>query len=135
MNSAREIAIDLLRRLLTGERGEVGLQLAMLLEKSSRAVSDDNYREVLPPELVALRLSPETTEEIIGTLCAEVSRNPDDALIGVLSFTRADLAIKTAAQIVTNPPRPLTMGEYGKALLIVANCLPDRLAEKPEFLP
>jgi hypothetical protein len=81
MTSAREIALDLLKRLLAGERGEVPLHLAMLLEKSSPlGTPDDHYRQILPPELVGLRLSSDTTEEIIATLCAEVSRNPDEAL-------------------------------------------------------
>jgi hypothetical protein len=136
MNTARDTAIDLLTRLLAGERGEVPMQLAMLLEKSSPSDhGDDHYRQILPPEIAGLRLSPETSEEIIETLCAEVSCNPDQALIFVISFTGADLATKIVSEILTNPPRPLTMAEYGAALALVNFFLPDRLAEDPEFLP
>jgi len=135
MTSAREIAIDLLRRLLAGERGQVPLHLAMLLEKSSPLDSGDkHYRQILPPELADLRLSPETADEIISTLCAEVSRNPDEALIAAVSFTGADLATKTVTKTLTNPPRPLTMAEY-QAALATLNCyLPYRLSKDSEFL-
>ncbi len=136
MNSGRETAIDLLRRLLAGERGQVPLHLAMLLERSSPLDSgDDHYRQILPPELADLRLPQETSDEIIASLCAEISRNPDEALISALSFTPADLATKTVANILTHPPRPLTMGELDVALSIVTEYLPYRLVEDSEFLP
>src|SRR5437870_7290781 len=136
MTSARDVATDLMRRLLAGERGEVPLHLGMLLEKSSPLHdSDENYRQILPPELADLRLSPETAEEIISTLCAEVSRNPDADLISAISCTGSDLATKTAAKVLTNPPRPLTMSEYSHALALVSEYLPYELDEDPEFLP
>ena len=136
MTTPREIATDLLRRLLAGERGEVPMQLAMLLEKSSPSDhGDDHYRQVLPRELADLRLSPETSEEILAALCVEVSRNPDQALMFVISFSGSDQATKTVVRTVTNPPRPLTMGEYGAALALLNSSLPYRLAEVPEFIP
>jgi hypothetical protein len=108
----------------------------MLLEKSSPLDSgDDHYRQILPRELADLRLSLETRNEIIATLCAEVSRNPDDAFIGAICFTGADEATRTVAKILTDPPRSLTMGEYASALSLVTKFLPYCLAEDAEFLP
>ena len=136
MSSAREIGIDLLRRLLSGERGQVPLHLAMLLEKSSSLDSgDDHYRQILPLELADLRLPDATAQEIIAALCAEISRNPDEAFISAVSFSGADLATKTVAIVLANPPRALTINEYTYALSLVAKYLPYRLAENPEFLP
>lgn len=136
MNSERDTATDLLRRLLAGERGQLPLHLAMLLEKASPLDSgDDHYRQILPPELAELRLSPETAEEIMATLCAEVSRNPDEALIAAISFTGSGLATKTAVAVLTDRPRPLTMGELDASLSLVTEYLPYHLAEDPEFLP
>jgi len=136
MNSERDTATDLLRRLLAGERGQLPLHLAMLLEKASPLDSgDDHYRQILPQELAELRLSPEAAEEIMATLCAEVSRNPDEALIAAISFTGSGLATKTVAAVLTNRPRPLTIGELDAALSLVAEYLPYHLAEDSEFLP
>jgi hypothetical protein len=135
MISAREAATNLLRRLLAGERGDVPMQLAMLLEKASPLDhGDDHYRQILPSALADLRLSPEAAEEIMVALCAEVSRNPDQALMFVISFSGSDQATKTASRILTNPPRPLTMGEYGAALALVNLFLPYRLAQDSGFL-
>ena len=112
------------------------LHLAMLLERSSPLDSgDDHYRQILPLELADIRLSQETSDEIIASLCAEISRNPDEALISAVSFTGADLATKTVAKVLTNPPPPLTKREYSYALSLVSKFLPYRLAEDPEFLP
>jgi len=134
-NRLVEVALDLLRRLLAGERGKVPMHLAMLLEKSSPCDhGDEHYRQVLPPELADVRLSPETNEEITGALCAEISHNPDQALIFTISFTGADQATKTATHILVNPPRPLTMSERRAALAVVNSYLPHRLAEHREFL-
>jgi hypothetical protein len=136
MNSAKETVFDLLRRLLAGERGQVPLLLAMLLERSSPLDSgDDHYRQILPPELADVRLSPETAEEIMAALCAEVSRNPDAALIAAISFTGTELATRTVAKVLTNPPHPLTIGEADAALSLVTKYLPQHLAEDSEFLP
>lgn len=136
MTSAKEIGTDLLRRLLAGERAQVPFHLAMLLEKSSPLDSGvDNYRQILPPELADLRLPPETSREIVETLCTTISRNPDAALISVLSFSGEDLAIKTVANVLTHPPRPLTLDEIDIALSMVTKYLPYRLSEDSEFLP
>jgi hypothetical protein len=103
MRSTREVAFDLLRRLLAGERGEVPLHLAMLLEKSSPCDhGDEHYRQVLPPELADVRVSSEVNEQITTALCAEISHNPDQALIFTISFTGADQATKTATHILIN---------------------------------
>jgi hypothetical protein len=135
MTSAREIAINLLRRMLAGERGNLPMHLAMLLEKSSPLHnSDDHYRQILPPELAELRLSPETAKEITSALCTEIRRNPDSAFIFALSFTGAQEVTKAVAEIVINPPRPLTTAECGHALTIVNAFLPAGLARDPHFL-
>lgn len=127
----------MLRRLLAGQRGpHLPSNLTKLLEKSSPLKdSDDYYRSILPPELADIRLPQETSDEIIASLCAEISRNPDEALISAISFTGADLATKTVAMLLANPPRPLTMSEYDYALSLVAKFLAHCLAEDPEFLP
>ena len=96
---------------------------------------EDYYREVLPAELADVRLSPETMEEIVAILCTEISRNPDEAFISAVSFTGVDLATRTVAMVLTNPPRPLTMSEYTYAFSLVSKFLPFRLSEDPEFLP
>ena len=136
MNSEREIAFELLRRLLAGERGEVPSQLAKLLERSSPLdAGDDYYRLTLPPDLANVRFAPETRDEIMATLCAEISRNPDEAFISAISFTGMDLATKGGVMVLLNPPRPLTISENSYALALVSEYLPYRLAEDPEFLP
>ena len=57
MTDSRKIAFDLLTRLLAGERGQVPLLLAMLLERSSPLHSgDDHYRQIMPAGLVDVRL-------------------------------------------------------------------------------
>src|SRR5690349_11398897 len=136
MTSAKEIATDLLRRLLAGERGNIPMHLAMLLEKSSPLCnSDDHYRQILPPELAGVKIPSETVDEITNVLSAEISRNPDSAFILALSFTGADRTTKKVAEILASPPRPLSMSEYGHAVALVNSFLPSRLAENPEFLP
>jgi hypothetical protein len=136
MTSARQTAFDLLRRLLAGEREQVPLQLALLLERSFPLhSSDDFYRAVLPPELAELQLLPDSAWEIISTLCSEVSRSPDEALIAAISFTGADLPTKTVTKVLTNPPRPLTMGEFDAALSLVGKFLPYSLAQDSNFVP
>jgi hypothetical protein len=136
MNSERDIALQLLSRLLAGERGELPSQLAKLLERSSPLdAGDDFYRLTLPPDLAKVRFSPETRDELIATLCTEIARNPDGTFISAVSFTGMDLPTKTVAMVLINPPRPLTISDYSYALSLVAKFLPDRLAEDPEFLP
>lgn len=137
MTFADEAAHDLLRRLLAGDRSEdASLHLAMLLEKSSPLASgDDVYRQILPPELSDLRLSPETREEIISIVCQELSRNPTDFLISAISFTGADLPTRTAVNLLTNPPRPLSLGEIWGALSLVTKFLPYSLSRNPDFVP
>lgn len=142
MTDSREIAFDLLTRLLAGERDDVPWHLALLLEKSARLDRGDDlegvegdYGRILPAELAALRLSPETSKEIIATLCMEVSRNPDPCLISTSLSTGADLAIKTVSKVLMNPPRLLTLSEYAIALSYLAKFLPSRLSKDSEFLP
>jgi hypothetical protein len=135
MNSARNIANDLLQRLLGGDRGQVPLHLAKLLEKSSPCHSgDEYYLRILPPELANLRLSAEDVEEITDALCAEVLRNPDHALFFAMSFTGLDQPIKTAVRVLIRPPRPMTLFEYGAALALLKTYLPFRLAHDREFV-
>jgi hypothetical protein len=141
MADSREIAFDLLSRLLAGERDDVPWHLALLLEKASRLDRGDDldavegdYRRILPAELASVRLSPETSKEIIAILCREISRNPDHFLISTSLSTGAALAIKTVSGILTNPPRPLTLSEYAIALSYLAKFLPSRLSKDSEFL-
>jgi hypothetical protein len=141
MTPSDEIACDLLRRLVAGERELVPLHLAMLLEKSARLDRGDDsegveahYRWILPSCLAGLRLSPETNDEIVAILCAEVSRNPDAALISTIAFIHSGLAVKTTAQIMTDPPRELTLSEYAIALSTLTPFLGLHLKEDPEFM-
>lgn len=135
MSSDKDVAINLMRRLLAGERGLAQSHLARLLERSSSLHdSDELYRSILPPELADIRLSKETCDEVVSTLCAEISRNPDEALISAISFSGADLATKTVAEVLASPPRPLTMSEYAYSLSLVSKFLGFCLQEDPEFL-
>ena len=131
----KEIALDLLTRLLAGERGLLPLHLSMLLERASPLDSGDEfYRWILPPELAKIRLNAVTADEILGVLCAEIARNPDEALISTIAFCGADLATRTAAMLLTNPPRQLTMREYTYVWPIISKFLPWSLKEDAEFI-
>jgi len=135
MTSANESAINLLRRLLAGERGDLPMHLAMLLEKSSPLHnSDDHYRQILPPELAKLSVPPETADGIIARLCSEMRSNPDQAFILALSFTGQEKVTKVVTEVLVDPPRPLTVIECGHALAIVSSFLPACLARDPNFL-
>jgi len=62
MNDGNEQARELLERLLAGERGDIVLHLAMLVEKSSALDhGDEHYRQILPPNLAELSLDPTTS--------------------------------------------------------------------------
>src|ERR1700743_339830 len=112
MNSESEIAFDLLRRLLAGERGEVPSHLANLLEKSSPLdAGDAHYRWALPPELAGVLLSPDHRDRLLSVLCDEISRNPDAMFIAAISRTGMDLATWCVAMVLVNPPRPLSIVE------------------------
>ncbi len=97
--------------------------------------SDSYYRSILPPELANIRLSPETRLEIIAALCLEVSRNPDEALIKVLSHSEEDLSVRTVASVLVKPPRILTMRELGVGLGFLKACLPRCLQHDSDFIP
>ena len=57
MTSEREVALNLVMRLLAGEQGNLPMHLALLLEKSSLLQnSEEHYQKILPPELA--RVSP-----------------------------------------------------------------------------
>lgn len=139
---ARDVAFELLHRLLAGERELVPLNLAMLLEKSARLDRGDDpegveehYRQLHLPAINTLRLWPATRAEIIDVLCAEITRNPDEALMSALCFIGTDLPVRTVAGVLTNPPRPLTIVEYSMAISIVNVHLSYRLAKNQKFLP
>lgn len=137
MNTTRThiIAIGLLRRLLDGERGDLPLYLGYLLDRaSSMRDSDHFYRSVLPAELADVHLSPETRLEVISALCLELLRNPDEALISVLSFSEEDLSIRAVASVLANPPRCLTMNELAVGLGFLKAHLPTSLGENSEFI-
>ena len=136
MKSADTIANDLLRRLLAGERGVVPSHLGLLLERSSPGGhDDDHYRQLLPAELVTERLSSETITEIVARLCEEASRNPDIYLVSTCAATRAEVALRTIARILINPPRLLTLWESAIALSYLAKDLPRYVKKDPQFLP
>jgi len=142
MRFADDMAADLLKRLIAGERGLVPLNLAMLLEKSARLDRGDapqdveeHYRRLLLPEIENLRISRQTREEVVATLCAEILRNPDDAMISVCVVTGDESAVKTIVRTLTSPPRELTLCESAMALSHVTKYLPHYLKKDPEFLP
>jgi len=139
MSPAKGTALDLLKQLLGGERETTPLRLAMLLEKSSSLDhGDDHYREfspeLLPRDLVHMRLSPEELDEITNVVCAEVLKNPDHALLFVMSHVETDQTIRTAVRVLVSPPRPMTILEYGAALGFVRACLGFQFARNREFL-
>jgi hypothetical protein len=136
MTNQREIAQDLMHRLISGERGQIPLHLSLLLERSLLVEGSDEtqYPEILPPELANIKLSPETRDEILCALCDRVLQQPDLALIGVMSFAGTDLVIRTMSFLLTNPPRPLTLPEKAHAVTIVSKYLPSNLAANPQLL-
>ena len=136
MTTSRTIALEITRRLMAGERGEIPLRLALLLERSLLLPGSDEtqYREILPPELADIKLLPSTRDEIISSLCSRVLEQPDSGLIAAMSFAGTDLVTKTMSSLLTNPPRELTLCEKAHALSIVAKFLPSNLAANPELL-
>jgi hypothetical protein len=136
MNSGQEIATDMLRRLLAGERGSLPMHLSMLLEKASPLHnSDDHYRQILPPELANIQVPLETVSEVTATLCREISRNQDSAFIAALSTTGGEHVTRSVAEVMIGPPRQLTMEEYGQGLGILYQYLPSCLTRDRKFLP
>jgi hypothetical protein len=142
MRFADDMAADLLKRLIAGERGLVPLNLAMLLEKSARLDRGDDpqdveehYRRLSLPEIENLRISRQAREEVVATLCAEIPRNPDDAMISVCAITGDESAVKTIVRILTSPPRALTLSEHAMALSHVTKYLPRYLGKGSNFLP
>src|SRR5256885_2522197 len=110
MTSEKETGLNLLRRLLAGERAGLPMHLALLLEKSSPLHNDDDhYRKILPVELADVRLSFDTVEEITATLCAGIARNPDAAFIAALSTTGSERVTKMVVSLLIDPPRPLSI--------------------------
>ena len=135
-SSGREIAFDLLSRLLAGERDCVPLHLGMLLEKSSSLRNcEEHYRWILPAELAEIELSQDTVEEITSAICAEISVNPDAAFISVVSWTGSKLSTRTVALMLASPPRALTLEEYTVSTSLLDKYLALYIHEKPEFLP
>jgi hypothetical protein len=136
MTAEREVALGLLKRLLAGEEGDLPMCLSLLLEKSSALHdTDDHYRQILPKELAEVRFSANTVNEVITSLCAELSRNPRWSIIAALSTTGADEVTKAISALLLNPPRPLEMKEYAQALGIENTFLPICLKDDPNFLP
>lgn len=136
MTSQRQIALDLMGRLISGERGQIPLHLSLLLERSLLVEGSDEtqYPEILPPELANIKLSPETRDEILSVLCDRVLQQPDVAFIGAMSFAGTDLVIRTMSSLLTNPPRPLTLPEKAHAVTVVSKYLPSNLAANPQLL-
>src|SRR5215472_175891 len=125
MITDKEIAADMLRRLIAGERGNLPMHLAMLLERSSPlSNTDDHYRKILPADLAEVRLTAGTVKETIEVLCSEISRNPDAGLIAAASTTGAEAVTKLATELLLNPPRALNASEVGQALGVAYAYLP-----------
>jgi len=132
----RQIAIELVKRLLEGDREGAPLQLSMLLEKSWLNESKDNsYRKILPPELARITFSPELRDEVIAVLCDAIAHNPEEALLATLSFVGTEPAVRTMVNTLTHPPRPLTIAEFDIALSNVTKFLPKCLGDDPGLLP
>jgi len=135
MTAEKKIVTDLLSRLLVGERGNLSMYLAMLLERSSPLHnSDEHYRAVLPPSLADVKVPPGIAEEIVAKLCLEISGNPDAAFIAAVSTTGAERVTKCVAEVLIDPPRRLTTLEYEQALGVMRAYLPAYLGRNQLFL-
>jgi hypothetical protein len=135
MTSEREVALNLVMRLLAGEQGNLPMHLAMLLEKSSLLQnSEEHYQKILPPELARVRLTADTAQEVTATLCAELSRNPRWPIIAALSTTGAREVTKAIVGLLLNPPRALETAEYDHAVGVLNTFLPISLENDPTFL-
>lgn len=135
MITENEAAHNLVKRLMAGEQGTLPMHLALLLEKSSPLHNnDEHYHKILPPELGKIRFSRATVEEVISTLCTEISRDPRWPIIAALSTTGTSKVTKTIATLLINPPRPLEVIEYGHALGILNTFLPLSLKECPNLI-
>jgi hypothetical protein len=136
--SGRDIAFDLLRRLLAGERECVSLRLGMLLEKSFQSLDGSDRREdyawVLPPEMLDVQLSAECLGEVIAAICKEISLDPKAAYFSVVNSLGLELPVRTAAMVLANPPRMLALEEYEVATGFLNKYLTYYLEENPEFL-
>jgi len=136
MGSGDEIAFKLAKRLLGGGSGVLQLHLTMLLEKSSVIHNNDEmYRSLLPDDLAELTISQSARDEIIALLCREISLNPTEALISAVSFTGAHLPTRTVANVVAEPPRPLTLSESTYAFSLLHKFLWLCLKDDRAFLP
>jgi len=136
MTDGNQIARELLRRLLAGERTNAPLHLAMLLERSSALDhGDEHYREILPERLANIRLDRKTVDDITHILCEEISRNPDSDLLFAVASTGAAEVTRLASKLLVEPPRPLTDAECAQALGIIEAYLPSALATDSNFLP
>lgn len=135
MTSSREIAYDLLRRVMAGERENVPMYLAMLLERSSTLRnSDTHYNQILPPELTSARISSEDVADIVSELCAAIRRNPDESLIAAVSTVGSREVTECVLQVLLGPPRQLTQQEYGQIVGILAAYLPGLLNRDPGLM-
>ena len=135
MNDPRSIALSLMRRLLAGERGNVPMHLAMLLEKSSKLRNtEEHYNQIIPSELQEVDLDPATAEEIIATICEETYHRPDAVLLSVLSTTGAPVVTQFMAKLLARPPRPLREDELRQAFGVLESYLSSQLADNPGFL-
>lgn len=135
MSAEKKTVTDLLSRLLAGERENLSMYLAMLLERSSPLHnSEEHYRAVLPPSLADIKISPEIADDVVATLCLEISRNPDAAFIAAVSTTGAERVTKCVAEVLIDPPRPLTTQEYEQVLGVMRAYLPACLGRNQLFL-
>lgn len=134
MTKSDRIGMELLKRLLAGERGDLAVSLALLLERSSKLRDHDNtYRALLHKDLAELRLSAKASQEILGALCDEIVRNPDRSFITAIAFTGSERGTRAVLRAVTSPPRPMSLWEYDAALGLLGTFLPIEISNNPGF--
>lgn len=134
--SGDEIARKLMDRLLEGERGQLPLYLAMLLEKSSPLDhGEEHYRAILPANLVGLKLTSHAVRDITDTVCQRIAEEPDSDLLFAVAMTGSEQVTRLAVDLLIEPPRPLTTNECGQALGILDSYLSFTLARNRDFIP
>lgn len=135
INNGDEIGRQLMDRLLEGERGNLPLQLAMLLEKSSQLDhGEEHYRHILPENLVNLKLTSHAVTYITDTICQRVAAEPDSDLLFAVAMTGSEKVTRLAVDLLIKPPRPLTTSECAQAMGILDSYLPFSLARNRDFV-
>src|SRR5579859_345067 len=135
MTDSKGIIKGLLNRLLAGERGNLPLHLALILEASSPLKNEDQHYDVLLPSTFArVRVDPDTFQETIRIICSELSSNPDAGLLFAVSMTGSDTVTRLVVDLLVSPPRPLTINEVQQMLGILESYLPFALSKNVNFV-